>query len=114
MVCERLDGVHREFMHRHERVPTGRVVTEWGTSDANDRGGYLVVFCLPRSGWRINIFSGTFGTSSPLSRLWVDDDPIQRSIGHIIKYSERPTPCSVPFDQAHYTVSDRLSPHQLS
>jgi hypothetical protein len=49
-----------------------------------------------------------------LDVLDVNDDPIRRTIGHIIKYSVRPKPCTVPVDSLHYKVSDRLSLHDLS
>ena len=40
--------------------------------------------------------------------LVVADDPLQRTLGHVIKFSERPVPCAMPVDKPHYTVSDRL------
>ena len=57
--------------------------------------------------------NGMFGFEG-LPPVSVPADPIRRSIGHVIKYAERPTPCSVPFQGAHYTVDDRLSIHQLA
>ena len=43
----------------------------------------------------------------------IPDDPIRRTIGSVIKYGERPTPCLLPFGQRHYTVDDHLSLHQM-
>ncbi len=54
-----------------------------------------------------------FGTIGFDPVLDVADDPIRRSIGHVIKYSERPKPCSLPFLESHYTVTDLLSVHKL-
>ena len=45
--------------------------------------------------------------------MTVPVDPIQRSIGHLLKYSERPQPCNMPFIGPHYSVDDRLSLHML-
>ena len=44
--------------------------------------------------------TGMFGIMG-LTELAVPDDPIRRSIGHIIKYSERPSPCTVPLEERH-------------
>ena len=46
-------------------------------------------------------------------KIVVPDDPIRRTIGHILKYSERPRPCSLPVSEPHYVLSDRLSLHRL-
>ena len=56
--------------------------------------------------------SGVFGTAG-FEGISVNDDPIRRTIGHIIKYSERPMPCAMPVAVPHYVVSDRLSLHAL-
>lgn len=55
---------------------------------------------------------GMFGTLG-VKRLNVQVDPICRYIGHLIKHSERPIPCSLPFEGDHYTVDERLSVHKL-
>lgn len=41
-------------------------------------------------------------------------DPIRRSIAHILKYSERPNPCSPTWTIPHYTIHDQLSVHCLT
>ena len=56
--------------------------------------------------------TGIFGFVD-LPTLSVQADPIRRSIGHIIRYSERPVPCSVPFKSDHYTVENLLSVRKL-
>jgi hypothetical protein len=56
--------------------------------------------------------TGMFG-SVGLGQLDIDDDQIRRTIGTVIKFSERPSPCNLPFRDPHYTVSDRLSLHRL-
>lgn len=43
----------------------------------------------------------------------IPTDPIRRVIGHILKYSERPVPCSIPASQDHYTVDQLLSVQNL-
>lgn len=40
-------------------------------------------------------------------------DPIRRFIGHVLKYSERPVPSSIPVQEDHYTVDHRLSLNKL-
>ena len=55
---------------------------------------------------------GMFGTIG-IEDFSVPEDPLRRFISHVIKHSERPTPCSLPFRQRHYTVDDRLSLHEL-
>ncbi|KAI2495940.1 hypothetical protein MHU86_18550 [Fragilaria crotonensis] len=55
---------------------------------------------------------GMFCTAG-LGSLVIPEDPIRRSIGHIIKYSVRPTPCNPSFGEPHYTVADHLSMHKL-
>ena len=50
------------------------------------------------------------GDSGPVN---VSVDPIRRFIGHVLKYSERPAPCSIPVQDDHYTVDHRLSLHKL-
>jgi hypothetical protein len=56
--------------------------------------------------------TGIFGTVG-LEKVAIPDDPIRRAIGHVIKNSERLTPCVLPFEDPHYTIDDRLSQHQL-
>ena len=56
--------------------------------------------------------TGMFGFVG-LPQIVVPADPIRRAIGHIVKYSERPVPCQVPFVGDHYTVADLLSVHKL-
>ncbi|KAI2498994.1 hypothetical protein MHU86_15498 [Fragilaria crotonensis] len=56
--------------------------------------------------------TGIFGTIGVKS-VAIANDPIRRSIGHVIKYSERPKPCTPPVITQHYTVDDLLSLHQL-
>ena len=56
--------------------------------------------------------TGMFGFVG-LPQIAVPADPIRRAIGHIVKYSERPVPCRVPFVGDHYTVADLLSVHKL-
>ena len=48
-----------------------------------------------------------------LRSLIVDPDPITRSIDHVLKYGERPTPCAPEWAEPHYKVSDRLSRQHL-
>ncbi|KAI2494742.1 hypothetical protein MHU86_19779 [Fragilaria crotonensis] len=57
--------------------------------------------------------TGMFGTIGFEPGIVVADDPIRRSIGHVIKHSERPKPCSLPFTKPHYITTDLLSVHQL-
>ena len=49
---------------------------------------------------------GVFGFSD--LRLVISDDPLQRTLAHVIKFSERPTPCPLPVATPHYTTDDRL------
>ena len=56
--------------------------------------------------------TGWFG-SFGLDKIVVPEDPIRRTIGHIVKYSERPSPCILPVREGHYVISDRLSLHRL-
>ncbi|KAI2508113.1 hypothetical protein MHU86_6286 [Fragilaria crotonensis] len=56
--------------------------------------------------------SGMFGTRG-FGPVHVPLDPIRRFIGHVLKYSERPVPCSVPVQEDHYTVNHRLSLHKV-
>ena len=51
---------------------------------------------------------GVFGQSN-LDNLEIEVDPLKRSIAHILKFSIRPTPCSIPYAKAHYTLNQRLS-----
>ena len=55
---------------------------------------------------------GIFGTIG-IEAFSVPEDSLRRSISHVIKHSERPSPCSLPFRQRHYTVDHRLSLHEL-
>lgn len=57
--------------------------------------------------------TGIFG-SVGMAPIEILKDPIRRTIGHVIKYSERPTPCELPVSGLrHYTIEDRLSLHHL-
>ena len=46
-----------------------------------------------------------------LGSVDVPVDPIGRTMGHIMNYSERPTPCSIPVKRNHYCVDQQLSLH---
>ena len=56
---------------------------------------------------------GVFGRSF-LDNLEIEVDPLQRVISHILKFSIRPTPCSIPCPTAHYSLGQRLSVHHLT
>lgn len=51
---------------------------------------------------------GAFGQAN-LDNLEIKVDPLQRSIAHILKFSIRPIPCSLPYPKAHYSLGQRLS-----
>ena len=55
---------------------------------------------------------GMFGLKG-IKEISIPHDPIRRSIGHIIKYSEKPRPCSIPPQTEHFTVDQLLSVHHL-
>lgn len=44
----------------------------------------------------------------------IDKDPLKRTLAHVLKYSERPSPCSIPVCQPHYTLDDRLSLNRIA
>ena len=56
--------------------------------------------------------SGMFGLKG-MREISIPNDPIRRSIGHLIKYSEIPSPCSIPPQIEHFTVDQLLSVHKL-
>ena len=56
--------------------------------------------------------AGMFGLKG-IREVSIPNDPIRRSIGHLIKYSEKPLPCSIPPQAAHFTVDQLLSVHHL-
>jgi hypothetical protein len=49
---------------------------------------------------------GVFGSCGV--NLEIPVDPLLRTLAHVVKFSERPFPCSVPVSQAHYTLDQRL------
>lgn len=55
---------------------------------------------------------GVFGREG-LDDLDVPIDPLRRGISHILKYSIRPRPCSLPYAGDHYLVNERLSVRHL-
>lgn len=55
---------------------------------------------------------GVFGQGH-LDSLEIETDPLQRVISHIVKFSIRPTPCSVPHLEPHYRLGHRLSVHHM-
>ena len=55
---------------------------------------------------------GVFGRSG-LEAFQVDIDPLRRSISHILKFSVRPQPCSMPCLENHYVIGQRLSLHRV-
>jgi hypothetical protein len=75
-------------------------------------GSRWISICHSQVGGPTNI-TGMFGLKN-LPSFQVEKDPISRTIGHIIKYAERPTPCTPDVDpRLHYCLSDRLSEHHL-
>ena len=85
-----------------------------GGQQAPSNGGNISWFLVShaRIGGSTSICA-MFGSSSMPGAICVQDDPISRSIAHVLKYWERPISCQLPFDQQHYTVDDWLLVHHL-
>ena len=49
---------------------------------------------------------GTFGSRG--IALDIPVDPLRRSLAHVVKYSERPTPCAIPVTAPHYSLDSLL------
>ncbi len=49
---------------------------------------------------------GVFGVCG--LQIKVADDPLKSTSAHVIKFSERPVPCSMPVVKPHYTMDDRF------
>ena len=89
-------GTHVFWMsHSPRRVPIDMADISWSKILHRNVGG-------------VTEARGTFGTStgSPLIKL---ERHLQRSLGHIVKYSVRPRVCDPQPVESHYVRSDLLS-----
>jgi hypothetical protein len=82
------------------RKPANSTVTRWTRIAHSQVGGTTTM-------------SGVFGFQQMRIPFTLESDPILRTIDHILKYSERPIPCSPDWSQPHYRPLDRISVHRL-
>ena len=100
------------------RGPTDTPMIAWmangGRRKPTDKGdGWSWTHVTHSKVGGVTTATGIFGVCG-MEPIVIADDPIRRTISHIIKYSEQPKPCSMPFEGPHYTGDDYLAVHRLT